>query len=377
MEGLEKFWEQVLVVWDKGFMGVSIGRIVVAIAILFAFVILRGLITKFIINRIKKFTEKTKNELDDDIVAALEKPLRMLPLILGIFIAAHYLNLKGDVSVFADKLVRSMIVTGLFWALVNVLEPLTILIDKLRAVLHEALLEWLVKLAKWLLIFIGVATVLEIWGIKIGPIIAGLGLFGVAVALGAQDMFKNLIAGMLIIIENRYQPGDWVMVPGVVEGTVENIGFRSTLIRRFDKAPVYVPNTKLSDNPVTNFSEMTHRRIYWKIGVLYSTNVDQLKQIRSEMEQYVLNNDAFAKPPEVTTFCRVDSFNDSSIDLSLYCFTKTTVWTEWLEIKEELAFKIKEIVLGAGSDFAYPSMTIYHEYDQADMPEAFEPPKGK
>ncbi len=198
-------------------------------------------------------------------------------------------------------------------------------------------------------------------------------MFGVAVALGAQDMFKNLIAGLTVIAEKRFNPGDWVKIDGEVEGTVENIGFRSTLIRRFDKAPVHVPNAKLSDNAVINFSKMTHRRIYWVLGVEYSTTVDQLKKIRDGIEKYVLGNDAFAKPPEVSTFVRIDSFNDSSIDIMLYCFTKTTDWGEWLAIKEELAYTIKDIVEGAGTGFAFPSQSVYLE----GAPEIFQPPEKK
>jgi len=96
-------------------------------------------------------------------------------------------------------------------------------------------------------LFLGFATVLQVWGIQVGPILAGLGLFGVAVALGAQDLFRNLIGGLCVLIEKRFKVGDWIMVDGVVEGTVEHIGFRSTKVIRFDLSPVFVPNQKLSD----------------------------------------------------------------------------------------------------------------------------------
>jgi MscS family membrane protein len=150
-------------------------------------------------------------------------------------------------------------------------------------------------------------------------------------------------------------------VDGIVEGTVEAIGFRTTTIRRFDKAPVFVPNSKLADNAVVNFTRMTHRRIYWKIGLVYDTSIPQLRAVRDRIESYILTNDDFAKPSEVSTFVRIDSFNDSSIDLMLYCFTKTTDWGEWLEIKETLALEIKDIVQNAGSNFAFPSQSIYLE----------------
>src|SRR5690606_7241278 len=144
---------------------------------------------------------------------------------------------------------------------------------KLEKMFSAPMVSWLRKGLKFLILFVGIAAILEIWGIKVAPILAGFGLFGVAVALGAQDMFKNLIAGLTVIAEKRFHPGDWILVDGVVEGTVEDIGFRSTQVRRFDKAPVHVPNAKLADSAVTNFSSMTHRRIYWKIGVTYDTSI--------------------------------------------------------------------------------------------------------
>jgi len=208
----------------------------------------------------------------------------------------------------------------------------------------------------------------------VGPILAGLGLFGVAVALGAQDLFKNLIAGILIIAERRFNKGDWIRVDGVVEGTVEKIGFRSTMVRRFDKAPVYVPNASLSDNAVTNFTAMTHRRIYWHIGVEYRTTLEQLKTIRDKIEAYILDSQEFARPEDVATFVRIDRFSESSIDIMLYCFTNTTVWGEWLEIKERLAYAIKEIVEDAGAGFAFPSRSLYVETVPGETPELFVPP---
>jgi len=236
------------------------------------------------------------------------------------------------------------------------------------------MIEWLIKAMKIAFIFIATAAILEVWGIKIGPIIAGLGLIGVAVALGAQDLFKNLISGFLIIAEKRFNIGDWIKVEGVVEGTVEAIGFRSTFVRRFDKAPVYVPNAKLSDNSLINFSSMSHRRIYWLIGVEYRTSIEMLREIRDNIENYILESHAFAHPPEVPTFVRIDRFNDSSIDIMVYCFTKTIVWGEWLEIKEALAYKIKEIVETAGTGFAFPSQSLYVETLSGDHAEVFIPP---
>jgi MscS family membrane protein len=375
MDKLNEFWVIVVDVWDKGVFGIDVGRIVVALLIIVAFLVVRRLLARFLVGRLMAFAKRTQFRLDDEIVKALEDPLTLIPVVVGVFIAAEYLSLSGQFETVSERVVRSLVAYLIFWILVRLVRPLSFLLGKLEEVFSRAIVDWLVRIIRVSLILIGGATILEIWGIKVGPILAGLGLFGVAVALGAQDLFKNLISGLLIIAERRFAPGDWVCVDGIVEGTVETIGFRSTLIRRFDKAPVYVPNAKLSDNAVTNFSAMTHRRIYWMIGVEYRTSVEQLREIRDGIEQYILNSDDFAKPPEVATFVRIDRFNDSSIDIMLYCFTKTTVWGEWLAIKEELAYRIKEIVETAGTSFAFPSQSVYVETLLTEEPELFEPPE--
>ncbi|MEM7569345.1 MAG: mechanosensitive ion channel family protein, partial [Pseudomonadota bacterium] len=103
------------------------------------------------------------------------------------------------------------------------------------------------------------------------------------------------------------------------------------------------------------------RRIYWKLGVTYGTSSQQLKEICEGIKGYVSSHEAFAQPPEVPLFVRVDEFADSAIVIMLYCFTRTTNWGEWLEIKETLAHEIKSIVEGAGSSFAFPSTSLYVE----------------
>ena len=377
MQNLDEFWVLVIDVWKTGVFGVDIGAMIAALGIFVLFLLLRGLLTRFIIGALRLKVGKTETRLDDDLLTALEEPIRLAPLIVGAFFAFQFLNLEAGMQDVVDKLIRSLITAAIFWALFRAVGPLSNLLTRLEKLFTAVMMDWLVKAVKLLIAFIGIAAVLEIWGIQVGPILAGLGLFGVAVALGAQDLFKNLIAGILIIAERRFNKGDWVRVDGVVEGTVEQIGFRSTMIRRFDKAPVFVPNTKLADNAVTNFTAMTHRRIYWHIGVEYRTTIDQLKTIRDGIEDYVLGSDEFAHPPEVSTFVRIDKFSDSSIDIMLYCFTKTTNWGEWLEIKERLAYHVKDVVEGAGSSFAFPSTSLYVESMPGDAPEVFMPPSNK
>ena len=193
----------------------------------------------------------------------------------------------------------------------------------------------------------------------IGPIIAGLGLFGVAVALGAQDLFKNLISGILVLVEKRFKMGDWILVEGTIEGIVEKIGFRSTTIRKFDKSLAIIPNFQFAENAVINVSQTTNWLISWIITLQYDTTVDQLKNIRDQIEKHITENDDYDK--KVGLAVRVDKFSDSSIDMYVRCFTKTNSWNEWLKVKEKLAIEIKQIVEKNKASFAFPSQSIYVE----------------
>lgn len=358
---LQEFWLLVLEVWNHGVYGIDLPQILAALLVFLFFLLIRSLFTRYVLGALSRLGRRTETDLDDSLLESLREPLRFVPVLMGIFFATRLLDLDADAETFVYNINRSLVAFTLFWALFRVSVPVGNAVTRSSRLLTAAMGEWLVKFARLVFVAIGAATILELWGIAVAPIVAGFGLFGVAVALGAQDLFKNLIAGLFVLGERRFEPGDWIQVDGVVEGTVLQIGFRTTTIRRFDRAPVYVPNARLADNAVTNFSRMSHRRIRWMLGLEYRTTLEQLREIRDGIERYILESDEFADPGDVATFVRIDSFNDSSIDILLYCFTHTTVWGEWLEIKERLAYRIKEIVEAAGTGFAFPSRSLYLE----------------
>lgn len=354
------FTKEVSNVWSHGLMGVSIGNLIAAICILGAFLVLRGVLGKFILSKIGDWAIKSENKIDDKIIPALIPPAQFIPVILGVFFAGQFLGLEGDSAYFYGRIVRTLIAFTIFWAVYLATEPLSHGFRSLEKLLTPIMTQWIFRVMKVLVVFIGIAVILEIWGIAVAPLLAGLGLFGAAVALGAQDFFKNLIAGMSIISERQFLDGDWILIEGVVEGTVEDIGFRSTTIRRFDKAPIYVPNSVLSDAVVTNFSRMTHRQIKYKFGVTHETSVKQLKIIRDGILNFLSESkEIYAAKDEASQTARVDSFSATSIDFSVNCFTKATDYAAWAVAKEELVLKIKEIVEDdAKAHFAAPSPPV-------------------
>ena len=286
-------------------------------------------------------------------------PARFLPLVLGFFIASYYMSFSDDTRSFVDNINRTLITILLFWIIHQIIEPISYILSGLGKILTRELIGWIIKSLKILIFILGAAAVLELWGIKIGPIIAGLGLFGVAVALGAQDLFKNLISGILVLVEKRFKMGDWILVEGIIEGIVEKIGFRSTTIRKFDKSLAIIPNFQFAENAVINVSQTTNWIISWIINLQYDTTVDQLKKIRDEIEDYVKTHEDFNT--EVGYAVRIDKFAESSIDMYVRCFTKTNEWEKWLSVKERLAIQIKQIVEKNDAAFAFPSQSIYVE----------------
>ena len=361
MEIIIEFKQLIIDAVKAGSLGLSFIEIIIILSVFFLSLIVRGAFAKLIVFKIKKIVQKTGNTVDDQLFDVLVSPLKLLPIIFVFIFISLYIQIDSQLSVYFDKINRTLATIFVFWFIHQSLSPLSQLFRKLEELLSKALVIWLTRSMKYLIIFLGVVAVLEIWGIKIGPVIACLGLFGVAVALGAQDLFKNLISGILIIMEKRFQIGDVIEVPGHATGTVEHIGFRSTLIRQFDTTSMSLPNYIFSDSAILNYSHREYRRIKWTIGLTYETSVDQLKKICSEIEFFISNSKDFIVNEEYQLYVKIDRFSESSIDILIYAFTKTNEWNQFLIIKEKLAIQIKKVIKDNDADFAFPSSSIYIE----------------
>jgi len=359
MEVLNNFKSLFLSVWEKGILGIDFFQILVGLGIFLLFLVFRGLISRLIIKKLEIISKRTTNKLDDTFVKSMLGPARFLPIVLGVFFASYYMSFTDETREFVDNINRTLITILIFWIIHQIIEPISYILSGLDKILTRELIGWILKSLKILIFILGAAAVLELWGIKIGPIIAGLGLFGVAVALGAQDLFKNLISGILVLVEKRFRMGDWIRVDGIIEGVVERIGFRSTVIRKFDKSLAIIPNFQFAENAVINVSKTTNWLISWIITLQYDTTVDQLKTIRNQIEDHINNSEDFDQSIGVAV--RVDKFADSSIDMYVRCFSKTDSWNEWLKVKENLALSIKQIVEDNKASFAFPSQSIYVE----------------
>jgi MscS family membrane protein len=361
MRIIENFFFQIKSVFLNGVLGLTFLEFgIIFTAFIFAMLI-RGLFAKIVVKKIKLLVLKTSNSIDDNVFDSLISPIKLLPIVIVFLSISLFFEIDSTLGLYLQKINKTLTTIFIFWLFHQSIIPFSNFFYKLESLLTKALILWIIRSLKYLIIFLGSVAVLEVWGIKIGPVIAGLGLFGVAVALGAQDLFKNLISGIMILLEKRFHLGDVINVPGHTEGTVEHIGFRSTLIRKFDSTPITIPNYIFAEAPILNYSNRTNRRINWVIGLEYNSTLEQIKSFTETISYYIKNSSDFLVNDNFKSFVRLDKFNDSSVDILVYCFTSTNDWEKFLIIKESLALKIKQEVEKIGLSFAFPSQSVYIE----------------
>ena len=304
--------------------------------------------------RFRNINQSTKKNLDG--------PIKLFILGIGLSVASYFLSDSEKIYEFLHKINSSIFTIIIFWFLSQIIRPSFLKIKNVETILTRDLVEWITNFIRIVIFILGFCAVLELWGIRVGPIVAGLGLFGVAVALGAQDLFKNLISGVLVLIEKRFKKGDVVLIENIIEGVVEKIGFRSTAIRKFDKSLCYIPNNQFAENAVTNITKISNRRINWIIGLEYKSSTKQLKSICKDIEKKITSNKNDFCVNEITpVIVKINEFSASSIDILVRCFTNNNDFQEFLNVKDRLALDIKEIVERRGCSFAFPSQSLYIE----------------
>ncbi|MDA9048464.1 mechanosensitive ion channel family protein [Gammaproteobacteria bacterium] len=367
MEGLIQIINNV---WTQGFLGIGITEIIISFLIFIVGAISRAFFVGRVLKWLESITAKTDSEIDDVLLQSFRKPLGFIPITIALYCIAVYLPLSGVADLFATNIIKALIAFTIFSTLANSISPIFNAFTS-TAVLTKSMTVWLERAARIIIWIIGIGVIFDIFGIQIGPLVAGLGLFSVAVALGAQDLFKNLISGLLIIGENRFQPGDRIEVTGQLHGIVEDIGFRSTLIRMFDTAPMLVPNKDLSDVMVINHGKMKFRRVSWTLNLVYSTTQEQLAKICDDISEYINHSDQFANNPDQESFARTEELGASSIDVRVLCYTDPIGLTDFSKIRQNLIFEIIKIVRFNGSEFAYPSSSLYIENNESVDPSVY------
>ena len=375
---LETSWASAVRDWTTQIFGVDLTALSLGLSIFLAFVLTRGLFSTTLLGVLNHIARRNAPRIGSMFIEAAKAPLRFLYVVIGFLIAMHVAGVNA-VEAWSVELTRSLIIFAIFLTLYNVVEAVSHLADRLisrpgtSASARETLRAFFVPLGRTIVVVLAVAAILQEWGFNVAAVLGGLGLAGMAVALAGKNIVANLFSAIMIFFTRIFEKGNWIKTPSL-EGTVEQVGLMTTRVRQFDNAVVIVENSLLTGEPITNYTRMHHRRIHWSIGLDYRTTADQLQAITNEIRDYIYGIGAFeTDPKKVSTFVVVDTFGDSSINVMLYCFTKTTDWGEWLNAKQALALKVREIVDKNGSSFAFPSTSLYVEQWPFGQPEAFTP----
>ena len=206
-----------------------------------------------------------------------------------------------------------------------------------------------------LIVLLGFVTIAKEWNYDISGFVASLGIGSLAVAFAAKDALANVFGSLIIILDKPFQIGDWIMANGI-EGTVEKITFRSTCVRTFPQELVYIPNSLLSNTPITNFTRREKRRIDFVIGLTYDTTHSQMVHIVDEIRKYLDRLDDVYSDTISVNFV---GYGDSSLNVRIICYTKTGVHSEYLLILEKINLQLMQIIEDCGVSCAFPSTSVY------------------
>ena len=331
-------------------------------------IVLISLFLDFIQRRVMKHLGqvaiKTENLWDDALHHAVSRPLTLIIWLVGITLAAQAIPVEGEGQVLDASLIISLRQIGMLfaiaWFLLTFVKNIeNNLIQNARRdgrKIDQTTINALGRVVRITIVVTVILIALDTLGVNVSGLLAAGGIGGLAVGLAAKDLLANFFGGITIFIDRPFSVGDWIVLQEKgIEGVVENIGWRQTTIRKFDKRPVYVPNAVFTTVSVENPSRMSHRRINETIGLRYD-DLDRMEAITDKVREMLTAH------PEIdekqTLMVQFNAFNASSVDFFIYCMTHTVNWQHYHEVKQDVLLKIHEIVGQNGAQIAYPTRTL-------------------
>ena len=330
-------------------------------------------VAKFLFDRLAAQLKRTRNLFDDALLDAARKPIGWAIWCFGILIAAEVAGRDSEAEIFelVDPTRDVVVIVLLAWFAVRFIKFVEGHISEsgYRSVpIDRAATGAVGKLLRASVLITSVLMALQALGFSITGVLAFGGLGGIAVGFAARDLLANFFGALVIFLDRPFAVGDWIRSPDRdIEGTVEEIGWRLTRIRTFDQRPLFVPNAAFTTLTVENPSRMLNRRIYEIIGIRYD-DVGVLKNLIDDVRAMLMEHDDI--DTERTLIVNFLSFGPSSLDIMVYTFTKTTVWTDFHAIKEDVLLRIAAIVERHGAEMAFPTSTVHLGSEPAAEPEA-------
>lgn len=350
------------------FMEISIQRIAIALAVFLVFRILIRVGFPRYQRLLEKIFSRFQLKTFDQVNQAFRNPLKWMLNVLNLYLAirilfgAYYLPWEGTFPLWVDKGFRVagiiIVAYACFQAsklLENRIESATASHIQIEA--KGAVNRMIGKVLQVVVLVIAGSVLLKEFGYDLNTLVAGLGIGSLAVALAAQDTIANFVAGIFIILDGHFDLGDIVRI-GSEEGVVEEIKFRTTRIRTFEKEMIIVPNSNIANSPVYNYSRRDKRRVKYQLGVVYGTGAETLKRIRDGMEALIK---AHAQVDENSVMVRFTEFGESSLNFLITYFADSSEYGTLMEVREDLNLQILSYLETEDVGIAFPSQSVYFE----------------
>jgi MscS family membrane protein len=310
-------------------------------------------------------SKKTATDFDDIILKSIQKPLTYLIILVSLILISEALNSLFQIFELFDtsKAIYLLIVVLISWTLLRILNSYYSNKSFLRnlkegddPMVVEQTYEITVRIFKIIVMIITALTLMQEFGLSISGLLAFGGVGGLVIGLAAKDLLSNFFGGLMIFLDRPFKVGEFIKSPDRnIEGIVESIGWRLTVVRTFSKNVLYIPNSAFANIVVENATRMTNRRINEIIGLRYD-DLDKIPKIVDDVRIYLESHNEIDQSNKPAVYFQ--SFSASSCDFFIRAFTKTKDWREFLKIKEQVLYKVSEIINNHNAAIAFPTMTI-------------------
>ena len=367
----------------------SIGELFVVLMIIVFFRLLNRYLIVIITSFISKIFVKDKNTREEESILfnlkeAINSPLiyslYLFSIQLSIFIIVKDQNFINAIMPWINTIYIALL-TWAVYAILNIAINIYAqnLLERYQNVRKE-MIVFILKIIKVVLIIFVVLFLFTQLGLDVKAILASLGVGGIAIALAAKDTLANFFASLNIMTDNSFSQGDWIKTSDF-EGTVVDIRMRTTRIRTFDNAMITVPNSQIANAHILNWSKrIIGRRIKMNISITYESKMEDIINLKRDIYDMLSNHPKIATNQNIhisrtrafeaikredlegiknTLLVFIDEYASSSIDILVYCFSKSPNWEDWLITKEEVIIEISKLVEKNNCEFAYPAQTIF------------------
>ena len=325
-------------------------------------VILATALVSYIVNKVlKKMASRASesaNKWDDILFKSLYRPVAWIIWVVGLDIAADLIHAETGSTIFtySDSVRDVGVLVCIAWFCLNMVREAEAEYAA-RDETDTTTVRALGKLTRVAIVITALLVILQTLGYSISGVLAMGGIGGIAIGFAAKDLLANFFGGLMIYLDRPFSEGDWIRSPDrQIEGTVEHIGWRITVIRNFQSQPVYVPNSVFTNIVVDNPSRMNNRRIYETIGLRYA-DLASMHRIVDEVRAMLVDHPEIDQ--EQTMMVNFNEFAGSSVDFFIYCFTKTRQWVKFHEVKQQVLLSIGDIIAANQAEIAFPTSTIH------------------